>query len=65
MSSAVHVDGSSAYIEGAKKAAKKRGLSEKIEWIHGDFVDIAKELKRSDLVTLDRVICCYQHREHH
>jgi len=59
MSSAVHVDGSSAYIEGAKEAAKKRGLSEKIEWIHGDFIDIATDLKRSDVVTLDRVICCY------
>jgi len=59
MSGAVHVDGSSAYIEGAKQSAKQRGLSEKIEWIHGDFVDIAKDLKKSDVVTLDRVICCY------
>ncbi len=59
IASAVHVDGSMAYIDGAKQEAKKRGLSEKIEWHHGDFVDIASKLEQADVVTLDRVICCY------
>lgn len=59
MAGAVHVDGSSAYVEGAKQAAEKRGLTEKIEWHHGDFVKIAKKLANAEVVTLDRVICCY------
>jgi hypothetical protein len=56
---ATHVDASSAYIWGAQEEAKRRGLMEQIEWRHGNFVDIASELEASDIVTLDRVICCY------
>lgn len=56
---AVHVDASSAYIEAAQREAKRRKLREKIEWQHGDFVDLARELKPADIVTLDKVICCY------
>jgi 2-polyprenyl-3-methyl-5-hydroxy-6-metoxy-1,4-benzoquinol methylase len=57
--SAVHVDASSAYIEAAQREAKRRKLRERIEWRHGDFVDIARELQPADIVTLDKVICCY------
>lgn len=56
---AVHVDASSAYIEGAKREAKARGLEERIEWHFGDFVDIAPGLEASEIITLDRVVCCY------
>jgi magnesium-protoporphyrin O-methyltransferase len=56
---ATHVDASSAYIEAAKEEAKQRKLSDKIEWRHGDFVDLASELDSAGVVTLDRVICCY------
>ena len=58
-SRATHVDASSAYLEGAKEEAERRGLSEQIEWRQGNFVDIASELDPADIVTLDRVICCY------
>jgi magnesium-protoporphyrin O-methyltransferase len=30
-----------------------------IDWIEGDFVDLAPRLPRADVVTLDRVVCCY------
>jgi magnesium-protoporphyrin O-methyltransferase len=56
---ATHVDGSSAYLEAAKRLARKRELEDHIQWRHGDFVEIAPELAPSDIVTLDRVICCY------
>ncbi len=56
---AVQVDGSSAYIEGAKRAAKERGLLDQIEWHHGDFVELADGLEKAHVVTLDRVICCF------
>lgn len=56
---ALHIDGSSAYIDGAKKVAKQHGLEQRIEWRHGDFVDEADELGEFEVVTLDRVICCY------
>jgi magnesium-protoporphyrin O-methyltransferase len=56
---AVHVDASSAYIETAQREAKRRKLREKIEWHHGNFVDLAPDLAPTDIVTLDKVICCY------
>ena len=58
-SHATHVDASSAYIDAAQREAKRRGLADKIEWRHGDFVDIAPKLAAAEIVTLDRVICCY------
>lgn len=57
--SAVHVDASSAYIEAAQREAKRRKLGERIKWHHGDFVDLAPDLAPADIVTLDKVICCY------
>jgi len=56
---AVHVDASSAYVEAAKREAKRRKLTDKIEWHFGNFVDLAPDLKSADIVTLDKVICCY------
>ncbi|MDA1330148.1 MAG: methyltransferase domain-containing protein [Chloroflexi bacterium] len=56
---ATHVDASSAYIWGAKEEADRRGISERIDWLHGDFVELAPDLAPADIVTLDRVICCY------
>lgn len=56
---ATHVDASTAYLNAAKEEAERRGVQENIEWRHGDFVDLASELEPSDIVTLDRVVCCY------
>jgi ubiquinone/menaquinone biosynthesis C-methylase UbiE len=58
-STAVHVDASSAYVEAAKREAKRRKLDDKITWHFGNFVDLAPELNPADIVTLDKVICCY------
>lgn len=58
-SSAVHVDASSAYVEAAKREAKRRKLVDKIEWQFGNFVELAPDLDPADIVTLDKVICCY------
>lgn len=57
--SAVHVDASSAYIDAAKREARRRKLGERIAWHFGNFVDLARGLEPADIVTLDKVICCY------
>lgn len=57
--SATHVDASLAYLETAKKEAARRHLHERIRFLHGDFVTLAPEITPADIVTLDRVICCY------
>ena len=59
MQEATHVDASSAYLKIAAEEAKQRGHSERVKFIHADFTDVAANLSQADVVTLDRVVCCY------
>jgi len=56
---ATHVDASSAYLKEAKEEAARRGHGERVRFIHADFTTVANELPQADIVTLDRVVCCY------
>ena len=56
---ATHVDASSAYLKKAKQEASRRGHDERVNFIHADFTDVANQLPEADIVTLDRVVCCY------
>jgi magnesium-protoporphyrin O-methyltransferase len=57
--SATVVDAASAYLEGARREAEARGTAARMAFRHGDLVDLVDELPPADLVTLDRVVCCY------
>lgn len=57
--SAIDVDASSAYLAVARAEAERRGMGERVAYRHGNAVDLAPELPPADVVTLDRVICCY------
>lgn len=56
---ATAVDASSAYLRAAQEEAARQGHRDRIDFRHGDFVELAPNVPESDLVTLDRVICCY------
>jgi len=56
---ATHVDASSAYLKEAKEESEKQGNTERVNFIHADFTDVAADLPQADVVTLDRVVCCY------
>lgn len=56
---ATHVDASSAYLKEAKMEAARRGHDERVRFIHADFTEVASDVPKADLVTLDRVVCCY------
>jgi len=58
-SEAMHVDASSAYLKIATEEAQRQGHSERVKFIHADFTDVAADLPQVDVVTLDRVVCCY------
>jgi magnesium-protoporphyrin O-methyltransferase len=60
---AANVEASAAYIAAAKDEAQRRGLAERISHQHGNFVDVAETVAAADIVTLDRVICCYPEME--
>lgn len=59
LAKAVSIEGSSGYLKIAKREAERQGTAQKVTTRHGNFVEIAPELEPADLVTLDRVICCY------
>lgn len=53
------VDASPAYLAAQKTEATRRGYSDRGVYLVGDFVALAPAVPEGDLVTLDRVICCY------
>jgi magnesium-protoporphyrin O-methyltransferase len=56
---AIHVEASSAYIAEAKSESERRGHGHLTQFFHGDFVNLAQIIPAADVVTLDRVVCCY------
>ncbi|MEE8154295.1 MAG: class I SAM-dependent methyltransferase [Phycisphaerales bacterium] len=55
----VSVEGSTASISAAREEATRQGYADRVQYHHADFVDVAEEIDSADIVTLDRVICCY------
>jgi magnesium-protoporphyrin O-methyltransferase len=56
---AVLVEASPEYLEAARDEARQAGLADRIEIVAGDFVRHAPDIDAADIVTLDRVVCCY------
>jgi magnesium-protoporphyrin O-methyltransferase len=59
VSEATDADASTAYIDVAREEAMRQGNADRIRFLHGDFVDLAPDIQPADIVTLDRMICCY------
>jgi len=59
LSRATAVDAASAYLDAAREEAERQGHADRVQYRQGDFVQFADDLERADIVTLDRVVCCY------
>lgn len=59
VSRATDCEASAAYLEACRQEAERLGHAERIDHIHGNFVELAEDIPPADIVTLDRVICCY------
>jgi len=59
VSSCISVEAAQAYVKAVKEEAERQGHAERITHLHGDLVDLAADIPQCDIVTLDRVICCY------
>jgi magnesium-protoporphyrin O-methyltransferase len=57
------VDASPAYLDVARQESRIADVLDRMEFVDGDFVRRAVTIERADLVTLDRVICCYADME--
>jgi len=56
---AVLVEASRAYLEVARQEAANVASSGRMRFVEGDFVRRAVDVEAADIVTLDRVVCCY------
>jgi SAM-dependent methyltransferase len=63
VASAAIVEASPAYLEVARREVGLKFGSRPIQFVLGDFAVIAGTLPDADVVTLDRVVCCYPDAE--
>src|SRR5690242_6746743 len=52
------VEPSAAYLRASKEEAGRRGHADRIEFVHGELSRASNQVPSTDLVTLDRVVCC-------
>jgi len=57
--SVIAIDASSAYLHAARQEAERQGNADRVAYHQGDFVALAPQLPQADIVTLEKVICCY------
>ena len=53
------IEASSAYLDLVRDEEFHNDLAKKVNFQIGDFTTMASEVKSFDIVTLDKVICCY------
>ena len=58
-SNGTSIEASSAYIDVVKEETIQNGLAERVNFKQGDFTTTATDVDSADIVTLDKVICCY------
>ncbi len=57
--SVTSVEASAAYLDAARVEHERQGHAGRVRFLHGNFVELAPDLEPAGIVTLDRVICCY------
>ena len=59
VSRATHVDASPSQLAAAREETERHGHTNVVDFIEGDFTSMASQVSVADIVTLDRVICCF------
>jgi len=57
--STTDVDASSGYLKIAREYANENSWTEKSNFLAGDFYGDIGQIQKHDIVTMDKVICCY------
>jgi magnesium-protoporphyrin O-methyltransferase len=63
VSRATHVDASPGQLAAAREETERRGHAALVDFVEGDFTEVADRVSAADVVTLDRVICCFDDME--
>jgi 2-polyprenyl-3-methyl-5-hydroxy-6-metoxy-1,4-benzoquinol methylase len=56
---AIGVEISEGMIEHARRHAEELGFTDRTRYLQGDFVERQDEVNVSDVVLMDKVVCCY------
>lgn len=57
------VEASAAYADAVTAEATRAGRASAVRVIRGDLLHVAAQVPSADIVTLDRVVCCYPRYE--
>jgi magnesium-protoporphyrin O-methyltransferase len=63
VSRATHIDASRGQLAAAQEETQRRGHAKAVQFLEGDFTSLAGQVAAADIVTLDRVICCFDDME--
>lgn len=58
-SRAAIVDASPAFLAAAREESERRGTGDRLELRLGDAAELIDDVPAADVVTLDKVVCCY------
>ncbi len=57
------IDIAEGMLDHAREIAADRELGDRVEYINGDFVELAESVPPADVTLLDKVVCCYENVE--
>ncbi|MDH5370875.1 MAG: class I SAM-dependent methyltransferase [Gammaproteobacteria bacterium] len=61
--SAVGIDLAEDMLAEAESWAKEKKLTERTEYIQGDFIELLDSVEKAEVTILDKVVCCYPFAE--
>ena len=61
--SAVGIDLASDMLKEAQQWADEKGLTNRVQYIQGDFIELLDHVDNAEVTILDKVVCCYPHAE--
>lgn len=60
---AVGIDLSPDMLKEAQSWADEKDLTDRVQYIQGDFIELLDQVDAVDVTILDKVVCCYPHAE--
>lgn len=60
---AVGIDLATDMLKEAQEWADEKGLTDRVQYIQGDFIELLDQVDTAEVTILDKVVCCYPHAE--
>ena len=61
--SAIGIDLAPDMLKEAEDWAAEKNLTDRTEYIQGDFIELLDQVEPAEVTILDKVVCCYPHAE--